>query len=211
MSGGAPLPRLMLVTDRRRTRGRDLVTLVAAAVRGGVGWILVREPDLTDDALRELVVRIRTAVLPGTLLSVRGSARVARTLGLGLHLPAAAPRAGPGASRHRPYGRSVHDDAELASALEDGADYVVAGTIFATVSKPGRRAGGLALLERTCRQAHPVPVYAIGGIGVARVPAVVHVGARGIAVCGALLEDNDPGRVAEALTLALQVAGATPG
>ena len=66
------LPRLMLVTDRRRTRGRDLVPCVAQAVSGGVGLVQVREPDLPDDELRELVRRIRDAVGTRTTIVVNG-------------------------------------------------------------------------------------------------------------------------------------------
>ena len=43
------LPRLMLVTDRRRIRGRELVPLVVQAARGGVGIVQLRERDLTND------------------------------------------------------------------------------------------------------------------------------------------------------------------
>ena len=61
-----PLPRLMLVTDRRRTRGRALVGLVARAVRGGVGVVQVREPDLPDDELRQLLGAIHTSSAPAS-------------------------------------------------------------------------------------------------------------------------------------------------
>jgi thiamine-phosphate pyrophosphorylase len=195
----------MLVTDRRRTRGRDLVDLVTRAVSGGVGIVQVREPDLPDDELRELLQRIRERVPPATTIVVNTSLRVARTAHVGLHLPARAGALGDVDLGGAPFGRSVHDDDELRSALADAPDYVVAGTIFATESKPGRPPGGVALVERICRQAHPTPVYAIGGITVGRVPAVLHAGAHGVAVCGALLMAGDPQRLAEATTLALDV------
>jgi len=213
-AGPARLPRLLLVTDRRRTRGRDLVELVGRAAQGGVSWVQLREPDLPDDELRELLARLRDVVPEGTLLSVNTSLRVARTTRVGLHRPARAPNEGPPDLDSAPYGRSVHDDEELCRALADQVDYVIAGTVFPTASKPGRRPGGLALVERVCRLAHPVPVYAIGGISVTRVPAVLHAGAYGVAVCSAILGANDPERVAQALTLALEVslrASAGPG
>lgn len=197
------LPRLMLVTDRHRTRGRGLVELVAEAVRGGVGIVQVRERDLPDDELRSLILRIQEAVAAGTPIVVNGSARVARTLRLGLHLPAAAAaveRAGP------LWGKSAHDEAEAARAQSEGATYLVLGNICATASKPGQPGRGLALLRRVCRQVHPLPVYAIGGITVSRIPPVIHAGAHGVAVSGAILSDNDPARVAAAMALALTVA-----
>ncbi len=200
------LPRLMLVTDRRRTRGRELLDLVAQAVRGGVGAVQVREPGLPDDELRELVHRIREEIEPPVTIIVNGSSRVARTMHTGLHLPARAPRLGNLDLGGAPYGRSVHDDRELRDALDDGVTYIVAGTIFRTDSKPGRRPAGVAFVERVCRQSHPLPVYAIGGITVTRIPALIHAGALGIAACGAFLSANDPERVAQAMTLAIQVA-----
>ena len=64
-SGGAPhaapLSRLMLVTDRHETRGRDLADVVAAAVAGGVGLVHVRERDLPEAALEALLRRILDA------------------------------------------------------------------------------------------------------------------------------------------------------
>jgi thiamine-phosphate pyrophosphorylase len=204
------LPRLMLVSDRRRTRGRDLVDLAGRAVRGGVGMVQLREPDLPDDEVRELVRRLREIVPASITIVVNRSLRVARTARVGLHLPARAAALGNVDLGGAPYGRSVHDDDELRVALDDGADYVVAGTVFATDSKPGRRPGGVAFVERMCRQAHPTPVYAIGGVTVSRVPALIHAGAHGIAVCGALLAANDPERVAQALTLALDVSAHNP-
>ena len=203
------LPRLMLVTDRHRTRGRKLVDLVVQAVRGGVGVVQVREPDLPDDELRELVHRIRGEIDPSVTIVVNGSPRVARTLHIGLHLPARAPRLGNVNLGSAPYGRSVHDDRELGDALDDGVTYLVVGTIFRTNSKAGRRPAGVALVERVCRQAHPLPVYAIGGITVSRIPALIHAGAHGVAACGAYLEANEPERVAQAMALAVEVARAT--
>ena len=138
-------PRLMLVTDRRRTRGRELVDLVARAVRGGVDAVQVREPGLPDDELRDLVQRIRKEVGPETSIVVNGSSRVARTMHTGLHLPARAPLLGDLDLGGAPYGRSVHDDRELRVALEDGATYLLVGTIFRTESKPGRRPAGQPL------------------------------------------------------------------
>lgn len=203
----AALPRLMLVTDRQRTRGRDLVRVVQEAVRGGVRLVQVREPDLRDDELHDLARRLRDACGTEVSLVVNGSARVACALRMGVHLSAAAPALGDVDLAGQPYGRSIHDDGEMRTALADGADYLVLGTVFPSESKPGRPAGGLALVERICRQAHPTPVYAIGGITVSRVPAVLHAGAFGVAVAGEILSSSDPCRVAEGLHLAIDVAG----
>lgn len=199
----ATLPRLMLVTDRLRTRGRDLVSLVAQAAKGGVGIVQVREKDLTADRLRELVQRIRENVPANVRLQVNSSSRVARTMRTGLHLPAASPLPG---GNYSLLGRSVHDAIEARSALADRPDYLLLGTIFPTESKPGHPGSGVELVRQVAERARPVPVYAIGGVTVAGIPALIRAGAHGVAVCGAILSANDPRRVAEAMTLSLQVA-----
>jgi len=170
----------------------------------------VREKDLTADRLRELVQRIRENVPAGVCLLVNSSSRVARTMRTGLHLPAATrfPRSAEDGVR-RDYallGRSIHDAAEARVALRDRPSYLVLGTIFPTESKPGHPGSGLPLVRRVVELVGPVPVFAIGGITVSGIPALVRAGAHGVAVCGAILSANDPRRVAEAMTLALQVA-----
>jgi thiamine-phosphate pyrophosphorylase len=209
----------MLVTDRRRTRGRDLVKLVAESIQGGVRLVQVREPDLADDALRELVQRLREAsdaLGDEVRWVVNARQRVARTMHLGLHLPADAEPFDDGSRRLPLRGRSAHDEQEAMRALRERVDYLVLGTIFATPSKPGLRPAGIALIERVRRLLHPLPILAIGGITIGRIPAALHAGAYGVAVCGAILEDNHPGRVAGAMNLALDVvrrslqSGTTP-
>lgn len=202
---GDLLPKLMLVTDRRRTRGRSLVRQVAEAVRGGVGLVQVREKDLTDDALRDLVGRIRGAVTPETLIVVNGSYRVARTTTAGLHLPASQPPP-PDRRGLELYGRSVHDEAEAAVAVAERASYVVLGPIYPTSSKPGHPGAGTALIRTIHPRVQPIPVFAIGGVTISRIPELVRAGCHGVAVCGAILSANDPREVAQAMILALEVA-----
>jgi thiamine-phosphate pyrophosphorylase len=194
----------MLVTDRRAVRGRELVEVVAAAARGGVGVVQVRERDLSVADLRLLVERIRERVPASTLVTVNSRADVARIAGVGLHLPAS--HAAVGRGKWALLGRSVHDLDETRRALREAVDYLIAGPVYPTASKPDHPGSGPGLVRGIARAAHPVPVFAIGGIEVSRVPEVVHAGAHGVAVCGAILAANDPQRVAEALSLALAVA-----
>lgn len=209
------LPRLMLVTDRRRTRGRELAALVAQAVAGGAGIVQLRETDLPDDELRGLLHRIREELPRDVPIVVNGSTRVARTMRAGLHLPARAPfPAGPADGSRSDYpllGRSAHDPSEAAEALRDDPSYLIVGPVFPTESKPGHPGSGLQLVERLARLVRPVPVYAIGGVSVSTVPDLIRAGAHGVAVCGAILSANDPRRVAEALGLALDVCARAAG
>jgi thiamine-phosphate pyrophosphorylase len=198
----------MLVTDRHATAGRDLVDVVEEAVLGGVGLVQVRERDLDARALAALLARLR-ARLDGTpaRLVVNGAPDLARALGVGLHLSAAAP------SLEGPcpplYGRAVHDPAEAVRALAERVTYVVVGPVFPTDSKPGHPGVGVAGLAALVRRAAPVPAFAIGGLTPERVPEVLGAGAHGVAVRRAILAAPAPRAAAAAFARAL-AASATP-
>jgi thiamine-phosphate pyrophosphorylase len=192
----------MLVSDRRATQERDLVEVVRAAAAGGVKLVQVREKDLDDHALRALLDAM-IATLPSSMTwLVNGRPGLAAEYGIGLHLPA--DRLGEG----RPpgvklVGASVHDEAEAEAALAIGVDYLVAGTIFATRSKPGRPAAGPEWIGRLRLLAGATPIYAIGGVHAGNVAEVVGAGAHGVAVRSALLEAADVRSAAEELNEAL--------
>jgi thiamine-phosphate pyrophosphorylase len=82
-------------------------------------------------------------------------------------------------------GRSVHD---ATAARAQTADYLIAGSVFATESKPGQeRTLGRDGLRRVVDAAGNCPVWAVGGITAATVPDVWSCGVRGVAAIGAFL------------------------
>ena len=196
------LPRLLLVTDRHVTRGRDLEDVVAAAVSGGVRLVQVRERDLPEAEVEALLHHLsaRTHGTPARLL-VNGHATLARALGIGLHLPAAAPPLAP--PRPRLYGRAAHDEDEARRALAEDVSYVVVGPVFPTGSKPGHPGSGIETLARLARIVTPIPVFAIGGLTPERVGPVLSAGVHGIAVRTAILGAPDPARAARELMQSL--------
>jgi thiamine-phosphate pyrophosphorylase len=196
------LPRLMLVTDRHETRERDLFDVVVAAVSGGVRLVQVRERDLPETEVEALVRRLFERLLgTGASLLVNGHAALARAMGIGLHLPAAAP---PVTSlKPRLYGRAAHDEVEVRRALAEGVSYLVVGPVFSTGSKPGHPGAGLETLGQLAAIAAPTPVFAIGGLTPERVGPALAVGAHGIAVRSAILGAPDAARAAQAFIRAL--------
>jgi thiamine-phosphate pyrophosphorylase len=189
------------VTDRRETQGRDLVDVVEAAVAGGVGLVQLRERDLPESEIADLLRRL-LARLEGTSarLLVNGHPDLAHSLGVGLHLPAAAPRP----PEPPPlYGRAVHDEAEARRALAERVSHVVVGPVFATGSKPGHPGAGVEKLARLVTAVAPTPVYAIGGLTPERIGSVLEAGAHGVAVRSAILAARDLTRAARAFTDAL--------
>jgi thiamine-phosphate diphosphorylase len=84
-------------------------------------------------------------------------------------------------------GVSVHSVSEARAAVASGADFLIAGTIFASRSHPDGLTSGPALLD-TIKQAAPdSPLLAIGGITADNAACVMDAGADGVAVISAIL------------------------
>jgi len=195
----------MLVTEARRAR-MPLLDLVTEATTGGVDAIYLRDADGSIDDLAATVRTLRTRIGDEVVLLINGNPRTAMTLGTGLHLrerdiPTDAARAilGPRVA----IGRSVHTSPGAAAAA--GADYLLAGHVYPSPSKPGVPPLGLAGLSRIAAVT-PCPVIAIGGITSDRVTEVIRAGARGVAVIGAIAEAEDPRAAATALRFAVDRA-----
>jgi thiamine-phosphate pyrophosphorylase len=94
-------------------------------------------------------------------------------------------------------GRSVHDRDEARRAIDDGADFLMVGSVFESASHPGRPAVGLTLVEWSAGLGKPV--VAIGGVTSDRAVAVREAGAWGVAAISALWDADDPYAAALAL------------
>ena len=205
--------RLMLVTDRNDTAGRDLVAIVRAAVEGGVDCVQVREKDLDDGVLTMLVERVLDAVARRAAVVVNGRPSVAGALGVGLHLAEGDPLPGEGQAVERrlhPLGRSVHSVDGAVRVAGDRLDYLLLGTINATTSKPGLVGSGATLIRYVAEAVGPLPVMAIGGFDASNAGEAVLAGACGVAVRSALLRARDPARAAEGILRAMDEADESP-
>ena len=192
---GLTPPVLCLVTDRTRLGGADpdgaepLLALIGAAAAAGIDLVQIREPGLGDRALGSLVARAVESTR-GTRTRILVNDRVDAALAhgaAGVHLkggsfPAARVRARAPAGWI--VGRSIHGlDEGLRVTAAGGLDYVLLGTVFETASKPDRLPIGAGALRRAAGTL-PVPVLAIGGVTLERVPEVAASGAAGLAAIG---------------------------
>jgi thiamine-phosphate pyrophosphorylase len=89
-------------------------------------------------------------------------------------------------------GRSTHDLAQASRAAAQPWDYLVAGPVWATATKPGRPATGTALVEAVAALDPPQPWFAIGGITPANLPEITTAGATRIVVVRAITDAPDP-------------------
>lgn len=183
---------LVVLTDRRLAAG-SLVSVVAAAVRGGAAWVILRERDLPYAVRRALADELRSMLPPGRLI-VAGPDPLG---GDAVHLAEADPWPARGVAL---VGRSRHD-----VVFPSEEDYVTLSPVFPTSTKPGY---GPALGPgEAARWAGSVPWLALGGIdSAARVAACARAEAAGIAVLGAVMRARDPEQVARELSTAFAAA-----
>lgn len=198
----------MLVTDRLRV-GDRLLKIIDVAVDAGVDVVQVREKDLDRADLLVLARDIVSVVDNRAKVVVNTDVRVARELGIGLHLPESAAPLSPELVSHLGadalIGRSVH----AADRIDDDyVDYLLFGHVFATSSKPGLPPRGLLILAEVVQRTI-IPVWAIGGITAGNAASVIERGARGVAVIGAILDANDPHAATVALRRAIDLAAGT--
>lgn len=197
---------LHLVTDLRRLAPgaapadavAALMAQVGQAVAAGVDAVQIREAHLEArelTALARAVVavtrRTRTRVLVNERLDVALAAGAD-----GVHLRGSSLDAARVRAAVRPgflIGRSVHSPQDAGEA--GPVDYVIAGTIWPTSSKPDGHAllgpEGLAQVAASSS----VPLLAIGGVTLERVAAVAAARAAGIAAIGAWMGTETTARV----------------
>ena len=197
---------LYLVVGGDALGGRPLDEVVAAAVRGGVTLVQLREKARPDAEIVERARALKDLLGPLDVpLIVNDRVEVARAAGAdGVHLgqddlDAARARAILGPDRL--IGVSAGTVAEAARVDKASADYVGIGSVYATPTKPDAGAPiGVAGLSALAAALVPLPAVAIGGIGAGNAAEVMASGAAdGIAVVSAICGAEDPEAAARAL------------
>lgn len=160
--------RIALHLRLRRTNGRDFHDLAARLGRAAAdsgAWCVIN--DRVDVALTSgaKAVQLGRGSLPVDAVRTLREARF--TIGASVHSA---------------------DEARLRAA--EGADFLVAGSVFSTATHPDRAPAGPALVT-SCVGAG-VPVVGIGGIGAGNARQVREAGAAGIAVIRAVWETANP-------------------
>lgn len=184
--------RLYLCTGLRP----DLPEFLDAALAGGVDIVQLREKHLEARPEIEAAEVVADACRRhGALFAVNDRADVAYAvrpdiLHLGqddLPVPVARDLLGEDIL----IGRSTHAEAEVTAAeSEPGVDYFCVGPTWATPTKPGRPAPGLALTSYAAAATRPW--FAIGGIDLDNLSEVLAAGARRVVVVRAITEAADP-------------------
>lgn len=192
---------IVCITNRRLVKGDFLAQIERVAAMEMADWIIVREKDLRAEEYRTLfsqVVRIAHRHEKKCLAHGRIALGMMSELGAdGVHLPldllrewrAASAwdgRQSGGEGALQIVGVSAHTAAELAEAAALGADYATLSPVFATACKPGAAPLGTAALAAACK-ASPLPVFALGGIGMDKLDTCIEAGAAGCCMMSELM------------------------
>jgi thiamine-phosphate pyrophosphorylase len=192
--------KLCLVTDRRRLGSAvgarreawlDVLSeQVVSAVRAGIDYVQIREPDLEARELTALVGSLMGVVSSSTTkLFVNDRVDVALAAGAsGVHLkeqgisPELVRRIVPAGFM---IGCSIHSAASIDARKE--ADLLIAGTVLPTASKRAPDYLEEEGLRSIVARAAGKPVLGIGGLDERSIPLLVSSGAAGMAAVGAFI------------------------
>jgi len=197
---------LYLVTDRELSMGRDNLSVVQSAVKGGVSCVQLREKNCSTREFIEQALILKnflTAQKKNIMLIINDRVDVAQAVGAdGIHL----------GQKDMPFsivkkivgdsmiiGISTETLDEALRAEKEGADYIGVGPVYSTTTKTDTVAPiGLEGLIQI-RKMVKIPIVAIGGLNHTNAEDTIKSGADGIAVVSAIVSAGDPEKSAKEL------------
>lgn len=189
------LPRVHAVTDARVLARPDFMRLATrVASLGARVAIHVRDRTATGRALADRAAALQAALAgSGTPVIVNARPDVAAAIGAaGVQLGQGDLGAGDARLVFRSgwIGRSVHTVDDADAAAREGADYLLAGSTWASASHAGQAPQGTGFVARVVSAG--LPVIAIGGATPERARELPATGAHGVAAIRAIWDAADP-------------------
>lgn len=203
--------RLYLVISEEACKGRDLVTVAKAAVKGGVDLVQLREKELDNPAFLERALRLREALVPYRVpLIINDNLWVAQQCNAtGIHVgnsdipPLAIKAQWPSCGI---LGYSIEYEKQLYTAEAAASDYLALSPIFATPTKTDTvtewKLEGISKLRTLTDK----PLVAIGAIHEGNAADVIRAGADCLAIVSAICGAPDPEKAAAAIRIEIEKA-----
>lgn len=188
---------LYYITDRKQFSGvefdrrESLLQRIAEAARCGIDFIQLREKDLSS---RELEFLARAAMQKvrefgsTTRLLINSRTDIALAVEAdGVHLRTKDLEGREVRKIWKFAGRqdapsvalSCHTEAEVITAKDDAADFVVFAAVFEKQNAIGAAVAGIERLRSACQ--HGIPVLALGGVTIGNANSCIEAGAAGVA------------------------------
>lgn len=204
------------MVDTSAAPGRDPLEVADGLLAAGVRVLQLRMKGAPDAAVRRVLGPLAArCAAAGASLVVNDRVDLAAEFGVGVHLGQddGDPRQARARLGGALVGWSTHDLEQVARAAALGVDYIGFGPVFSGTGKHRSRgdsrtpmaARGIDGLAAAVR-ASAVPVVAIGGIGLAQLPAVAATGVAAVAAIGAVAGADDVAAAARAFQAAFQAA-----
>ncbi len=183
---------------------------MGSCLEGGVDVVQLRDKTLPDGPLMERAAVVqRVCGEHGVPFILNDRPDLAASLGCdGVHVgqdDVSATEARTVVGEDAIVGLSTHALNELTCAVDEPVDYISAGPVTPTPTKPGRPGTGLGYVTAAAG-ASPVPVWITGGVNPSSVAAMARAGARHFVVVRWLTEATDPRAHAVALRGAIDDA-----
>jgi thiamine-phosphate pyrophosphorylase len=179
----------MLITDGSLGCEQTLLHKLELASKAGIDAIQLREKGVSTKDLFLCAKRLRALTSKlGVSLFINERLDLALAVNAdGVHLPEDAPFV----KTPLQVGRSVHSLEAALRAEKEGVSYLLFGPIFSPLSKVSSTpTQGLDKL-REVAQSVQIPVIAVGGITLDKIPMVIKSGAAGVAAISSLLHAQD--------------------
>lgn len=191
-----PVFRLCVITDRGLSHGLSESEVAKLAYSGGADIVQLRmKTGCGKEILEQAVIIKKYALRYRKLFIVNDRVDVAMLSDAdGVHLGQTdipIKEARKLLDDGKIIGKTVHNLKEAIAAVDDGADYLGVGSIFATATKEdAKQCLGLETLI-SIRNAVKVPVMAIGGINMNNITSVIATGVEAVAVVSAVVSEDD--------------------
>ena len=187
--------RLYAILDLAYVAVSEAEKVAMALLDGGADVLQLRGKKEAMPVLARLAERLHGLTSAADVpLIINDHPEIARDLPVeGLHLgqddlPIAQARAI--VRRNCWFGKSTHSPVQVATAIEEGADYIGFGPLFATPTKPDYAPIGLDEI----RQVHGLvqhPIFCIGGIKLSNLLEVLGAGAKRVVIVSGLLQASN--------------------
>lgn len=188
----------IVITNRHLVQG-DFLKQLEKVTKLHPHALILREKDLTDDAYESLAKKVFDLCKREDItFFLHTKIEIARKIGCqNIHLSIPVLK-GLSETEKKALTEdfceisiSCHSMEDVEIAMAGGATQIILGTIFETECKKGVLGKGVEFVREICQKC-PLPVYAIGGMNLQRLPLVIDAGAAGCCMMSGFMQTTKP-------------------